>query len=204
MPGGECLRLRVLDLRCHSVLRVAIFPSRCVIQCFHRCARALRAAGVGKGDRVAGVMVNSEEALVCMLGATAIGAIWRCVLSFDVFFYSGPVFQGQLGATFEVGEKWPSCPSGALTSGHRPECCDSTSYKPLSIYPSFLALVRVMYGAPKGMARPVRYSNKTLLCRQTAIQYGGYVLRYPYFMHPVQARVPCCALRRPTASGNAS
>lgn len=44
-----------------------------------RCARALRAAGVGKGDRVAGVMVNSEEALVCMLGVTAVGAIWRCV-----------------------------------------------------------------------------------------------------------------------------
>lgn len=43
----------------------------------HRCVRALRVAGVGKGDRVAGVMVNSEEALVCMLGVTAVGAIWR-------------------------------------------------------------------------------------------------------------------------------
>lgn len=42
-----------------------------------RCSRALRSAGVVKGDRVAGVMVNSQEALVCMLSVTAIGAIWR-------------------------------------------------------------------------------------------------------------------------------
>eukprot|EP00903_Cladosiphon_okamuranus_P007120 g6918.t1 len=50
-----------------------------------RCVRALRAARVSKGDRVAGVMVNSEEALVCMLGATAIGAIWSsCSPDFGV------------------------------------------------------------------------------------------------------------------------
>lgn len=42
-----------------------------------RCVRALRAAGVGKGDRVSGVMTNSQEAIVCMLGVTAVGAVWR-------------------------------------------------------------------------------------------------------------------------------
>lgn len=36
-----------------------------------------------KGDRVAGVMTNSQEALVCMLGVTAVGAIWRCAKGDD-------------------------------------------------------------------------------------------------------------------------
>ncbi|CAM9305652.1 unnamed protein product [Ectocarpus sp. 6 AP-2014] len=50
-----------------------------------RCARALRSAGVRKGDRVAGVLVNSQEALVCMLGVTAIGAVWSsCSPDFGV------------------------------------------------------------------------------------------------------------------------
>ncbi len=41
-----------------------------------RCARALRAAGIRKGDVVAGVLVNGPEAVICVLGATSIGAIW--------------------------------------------------------------------------------------------------------------------------------
>ncbi|CAM9713499.1 unnamed protein product, partial [Discosporangium mesarthrocarpum] len=50
-----------------------------------RCVRALRRAGVGRGDRVAGVMVNSQDAIVCMLGTTSIGAIWSsCSPDFGV------------------------------------------------------------------------------------------------------------------------
>jgi acetoacetyl-CoA synthetase len=39
-------------------------------------AAGLSAAGVGKGDRVAGFLPNCPEAIVAMLGATSIGAIW--------------------------------------------------------------------------------------------------------------------------------
>lgn len=39
-------------------------------------ARALKAAGVRPGDRVAGYMPNIPETLIAMLAATAIGAIW--------------------------------------------------------------------------------------------------------------------------------
>jgi acetoacetyl-CoA synthetase len=39
-------------------------------------AAGLQAAGVGKGDRVAGFVPNCPEAIVAMLGATSIGAIW--------------------------------------------------------------------------------------------------------------------------------
>ncbi len=41
-----------------------------------RCAEALKRAGVGPGDRVAGFLPNAVETVVAMLGATALGAIW--------------------------------------------------------------------------------------------------------------------------------
>ena len=41
-----------------------------------RTAQALRDAGVGIGDRVAGYLPNIPEAVVAMLAATSIGAIW--------------------------------------------------------------------------------------------------------------------------------
>ncbi|CAM9336460.1 unnamed protein product, partial [Phaeothamnion confervicola] len=50
-----------------------------------RCAAALRNAGVRPGDRVAGVMANTSEALVCSLAATAVGAVWSsCSPDFGV------------------------------------------------------------------------------------------------------------------------
>jgi acetoacetyl-CoA synthetase len=41
-----------------------------------RFARALAAAGVGAGDRVAGFVPNMPEAVIAMLGTAAIGAVW--------------------------------------------------------------------------------------------------------------------------------
>lgn len=41
-----------------------------------RCAQALRAAGVTKGDRVAGCLANVPEALVAALAAASLGAVW--------------------------------------------------------------------------------------------------------------------------------
>ncbi len=50
-----------------------------------RCAAALRRAGVGPGDRVAGVVANVPEALIAMLGAATLGAIWSsCSPDFGV------------------------------------------------------------------------------------------------------------------------
>jgi acetoacetyl-CoA synthetase len=41
-----------------------------------RVAHALRAAGVGVGDRVAGFMPNMPETIIAMLAATSLGATW--------------------------------------------------------------------------------------------------------------------------------
>ena len=50
-----------------------------------RVAAALRLAGVGVGDRVAGFMPNMPETIIAMLAATSIGAIWSsCSPDFGV------------------------------------------------------------------------------------------------------------------------
>jgi acetoacetyl-CoA synthetase len=50
-----------------------------------RVAAALRAADIGKGDRVAAYVANIPEAIVAMLGATSLGAIWSsCSPDFGV------------------------------------------------------------------------------------------------------------------------
>ncbi|MBA2293084.1 MAG: AMP-binding protein, partial [Gemmatimonadales bacterium] len=50
-----------------------------------RCAAALRALGVGRGDRVAGWVPNIPEALVAMLATASIGAVWTsCSPDFGV------------------------------------------------------------------------------------------------------------------------
>jgi acetoacetyl-CoA synthetase len=50
-----------------------------------RLAQALRAEGVVAGDRVAGFMPNMPEAIVAMLAATSIGAVWSsCSPDFGV------------------------------------------------------------------------------------------------------------------------
>ncbi|KAI9140335.1 acetoacetate-CoA ligase [Paraphysoderma sedebokerense] len=43
-----------------------------------KMAGAFRSCGVGVGDRVCGYMANCVEAVVCMLAATSLGAIWSC------------------------------------------------------------------------------------------------------------------------------
>ena len=41
-----------------------------------RCAAAMKLQGVGPNDRVAGVLINGPEAVICMLAASSVGAIW--------------------------------------------------------------------------------------------------------------------------------
>ena len=45
------------------------------------CARGLKDLGVKKGDRIAGFISNIPEAIIGMLAATSIGAIWSSCFS---------------------------------------------------------------------------------------------------------------------------
>lgn len=82
-----------------------------------RAAQALRAAGVGEGDRVAGFMPNMPEAVVAMLAATSLGAIWSsCSPDFGV--------QGVLDRFGQIEPKVLFAPDGYWYNGKRVEVLD--------------------------------------------------------------------------------
>jgi acetoacetyl-CoA synthetase len=62
-----------------------------------RMAQAMRARGVGVGDRVAGFVPNVPEAIAGMLAATSLGAVWTCC---------SPEF-GVAGAVERIGQTTP-------------------------------------------------------------------------------------------------
>ncbi len=41
-----------------------------------KCTYSLKAAGVKQGDRIAGIITNTPEAIIAMLASTSIGALW--------------------------------------------------------------------------------------------------------------------------------
>lgn len=83
-----------------------------------QCQRALKAMGVGKDDRVAGYVGNHANAVVAMLAATSLGAIWtgvspdsgvqmvvdrlKQIMPRVLFADDGQVYNGK---TFQVGAK---------------------------------------------------------------------------------------------------
>jgi acetoacetyl-CoA synthetase len=75
-----------------------------------RLAQGLRAAGVAKGDRVAGYLPNLPESVAAMLAATSIGAIWSsCSPDFGV--------QGVLDRFGQIEPKVLFCADGYLYGG---------------------------------------------------------------------------------------
>ncbi len=75
-----------------------------------RLAQALRAAGVGKGDRVAGYLPNLPEGVAAMLATASLGAIWSsCSPDFGV--------QGVLDRFGQIAPKVFFCADGYLYGG---------------------------------------------------------------------------------------
>ena len=77
-----------------------------------RFAQALRHAGVGKGDRVAGWLPNLPEALIAMLATASLGAIWSS---------ASPDFgvQGVLDRFGQIQPKVLVCADGYFYDGQR-------------------------------------------------------------------------------------
>ncbi len=75
-----------------------------------RLAQALRAAGVSRGDRVAGYLPNLPEAVAAMLASASLGAIWSsCSPDFGV--------QGVLDRFGQIEPKVLFCADGYLYGG---------------------------------------------------------------------------------------
>lgn len=80
-----------------------------------RCARVLRRAGVGVGDRVAAYLPNLPEALVAMLATASLGAIWSS---------ASPDFgvQGVLDRFGQIEPKVLLCVDGYWYNGKAVDC----------------------------------------------------------------------------------
>ncbi|MBI2307727.1 MAG: acetoacetate--CoA ligase [Rhodocyclales bacterium] len=80
-----------------------------------RFQQALKAAGVGKGDRVAGYLPNMPETIVAMLAATSLGAIWTS---------ASPDFgvQGVLDRFGQIAPKVLVCVDGYWYNGKPVDC----------------------------------------------------------------------------------
>ena len=75
-----------------------------------RLAAALKAEGVGVGDRVAGFMPNMPESIVAMLAATSIGAVWSsCSPDFGI--------KGVLDRFGQIEPKVLFCANGYFYNG---------------------------------------------------------------------------------------
>jgi acetoacetyl-CoA synthetase len=75
-----------------------------------RTAQALAAEGVGPGDRVAGFLPNMPEAVIAMLAATSLGAVWSsCSPDFGV--------QGVLDRFGQIEPKVLFCADGYYYNG---------------------------------------------------------------------------------------
>ncbi len=93
-----------------------------------RLAQAMKADGIGPGDRVGGIVANMPEAIIGLLAASTIGAVWsscspdfgvkgvldrfgqiepKLMLAVDGYYYNGKVFDN-VDKTREIAAALPS------------------------------------------------------------------------------------------------
>ena len=83
-------------------------------------AAGLRSAGVTKGDRVAGLMPNCPEAIIAMLAATSIGAVWSsCSPDFGI--------NGVVDRFGQIEPKVLFCADGYFYNGKRIDSLDAVA-----------------------------------------------------------------------------
>ena len=125
MPGARWFEGAVLNfaenlLRCRDEQTALIFkgetgePVRITYAELYdqvaRLAKSLKAAGVAKGDRVAGFMPNRIETVVAMLATAALGAVWSsCSPDFGI--------KGVLDRFGQIEPKILFCPDGYFYNG---------------------------------------------------------------------------------------
>ncbi len=82
-----------------------------------RLAQLLRERGIGPGDRVAGILPNHPDAVVAMLAATSLGAVWSsCSPDFGT--------RGVLDRFGQIGPRVLVVTDGYLYAGRRHDCLE--------------------------------------------------------------------------------
>jgi len=111
-----------------------------------RLTQALKGAGVGVGDHVAGMLPNIPEAIVAMLATSALGAIWSsCPPHFDA--------HAVVERFGQVAPKLLFATDACFRDGERRDCLD-TLHAILDGVPGIAQLVVVPYGGAAASRRP--------------------------------------------------
>jgi acetoacetyl-CoA synthetase len=141
-----------------------------------RLQQALKAAGVGQGDRVAGYMPNMPESVAFMLAAASLGAIWSS---------ASPDFgvQGVLDRFGQIAPKVLVAAEGYFYSGKTLDCLDKLA----SIVPGIPSLEKVVVvpytreaADISGVAKAVHLGDFLAPFTAKAVEY----IRLP-FDHPL-------------------
>jgi len=137
---------------------------------------ALKALGVGVGDRVAGILPNCPESIVAMLAATSLGAVWS---SCSPDFGSASLLDrlGQIAPKLVFGI------DGYAYAGKRIDCL-RTLQQVVDALPSTEAVIMLRY--LDEAAEPPRWSDKqTLLWPELAADGGELACVAVEFDHPL-------------------
>ena len=138
------------------------------------CAAALRRDGVGPGDRVAAILPHAPEAVIAMLAATALGAIWSsCSPDFGV--------QGVLDRFGQIEPKVLIAASGWRSGGQWTD----NSAKILQIRAQLPSVERLVLVPPSGTALPAPPSAAIAWADYLAAPTGPLSFAQLPFDHPV-------------------
>ncbi len=142
-----------------------------------RLQHALRAAGVGIGDRVAGQLPNMPEAIVAMLATASLGATWSaCSPDFGT--------QGVVDRFGQIEPKVLIAVDGYHYAGKTHDCLARLrEVRPL--LPSLKQVIVVGYAQAKpdlqGIADAVRY-DELVAGRPEAIAYAAVAFDHPLYI----------------------
>ena len=137
------------------------------------CAKALRAQGIQKGDKVAGILTNCPHAVVCMLATAWLGAIWSsCSPDFGL--------GGLVDRLGQVQPKLLFMPDGYLYKGRLYDL-DARIVELKNKLPGSMRIVKLPLAA-QGYDEPVDHANN----KNTELNWRDF-LRSGLSLPPVQA-----------------
>ena len=143
-----------------------------------RFQQFLVAAGVGKGDRVAGYLPNLPETLVAMLATAALGAIWSS---------ASPDFgvQGVLDRFGQIEPKVLVCVDGYWYNGKAVDCLEKNA-EVVARMPSVVRTVVVPYLADSPAIDAIRgaisWRDLPTLPSDTEVQFHRVAFDHPLFI----------------------
>ena len=132
-----------------------------------RLQQALRAEGVGKGDRVAGYLPNMPESVAAMLATASLGAIWSsCSPDFGV--------QGVLDRFGQIEPKVLFCADRYLYAGKEFSLAEKNA-QVLAGLPSVRKAVTASYDGGFGEFT-ARFAPQAIACERVEFNHPLYIL----------------------------